>query len=250
MKPTRQRRFEEHGRLGRPIILPPDHPAIVEGRSLFPNRVGTRPMAWRGGPDLPLKSGFHSRKIGRMVTKGDWSGMPIFTLTLEERRTCPASCANWYSCYGNHMDKSTRQVIGPELQERIVAQLFDLAAKYRRGFVLRLHVLGDFYSPSYVDFWRKQLESFPMMRVFGYTAWSSKSEIGRKISLLNETRRWRVRFSNAPSGHNTETIKMPADKTPGAIICPAQHHKNAAAISCGTCALCWSTDKTIAFLEH
>ncbi len=40
-------------------------------------------------------------KLGKKVTKGIYKGYPIFTLTLEERKTCPRSCKHWNNCYGD-----------------------------------------------------------------------------------------------------------------------------------------------------
>jgi hypothetical protein len=63
-----------------------------------------------------LKDGHQSRKIGKFVTKGKMRGFPIFTLTLEERATCPRSCLQWATCFGNNMQAAERIVAGPELE--------------------------------------------------------------------------------------------------------------------------------------
>jgi hypothetical protein len=97
------------------LILAVGHPATVENRTLFPTTVRDVGQEWL------LKGGEHSGKIGRRVTKGAWKGFPIFTLTLEERATCPVSCALWHSCYGNHMPMARRWRHGPELLERHLA---------------------------------------------------------------------------------------------------------------------------------
>ena len=68
------RRFEEHTKVGKPYVLAADHPAVVEGRSLFTKPAGNH-------SDRILVSGFNSKKIGKRVIKGRWAGMPIFTLT-------------------------------------------------------------------------------------------------------------------------------------------------------------------------
>ena len=92
----------------RAVLLPSHHPAARAGRSIFPSRVFD--------PDeLPalLKSGHNSRKIGRQVTKGPCKGQPIYTLTLEERASCPRSCREWLGCYGNNMQAAERVVHAP-----------------------------------------------------------------------------------------------------------------------------------------
>lgn len=81
------------GKGGRGYLPAVDHPAIIEGRTVYTSTV--KDPAAAGGI---LKSGHHNPKIGRVVTKGCWKGFPIFMLTLEERKTCPRSCGSWRSC--------------------------------------------------------------------------------------------------------------------------------------------------------
>jgi hypothetical protein len=71
----------------RPIVLSALHPAHRSGRSIFPTRVYDPSEVGR-----VLKDGHQSRKIGKVVMKGARRGWPIFTLTLEERATCPREC--------------------------------------------------------------------------------------------------------------------------------------------------------------
>jgi hypothetical protein len=141
-----KRRFTDHKKVGKPLTLSPDHPAVIEGRTMFPSRVTEE-------HDRLLKSGQNQRKLGSHVSKGRWAGMPIFTLTLEERATCPRSCQHWNDCYGNHMHWPKRHAHGPELEGKLALELAVLAAKYPAGFVVRLHILGDFYSSEYVRRW-------------------------------------------------------------------------------------------------
>lgn len=151
-----ERRNPSHGRLGRAMTLTIDHRAVAGSTSLFPNRV-TVP-----DPESNLfKSGKNNRKIGSHVTKGPWAGIPIYTLTLEERATCPTVCEHWRDCYGNHMQWPTRWKAGPELETVIPGQLQALAHKHPGGFVVRLHVLGDFYSTEYVGLWSRMLKQIP-----------------------------------------------------------------------------------------
>ena len=75
----------------------------ITGRSVF-WRKGVKPAG-----DAPLVSGHSNVKIGRDVRKGKlFRGYWIFTLTLEERATCPRSCFHWDTCYGNNMPFSKR----------------------------------------------------------------------------------------------------------------------------------------------
>lgn len=243
------RRFEDHLEGGRFVHLSPTHRALILGRTLFPSRVAD--PADRALVPRLLRSGKWSRKIGDRVTKGAWKGMPIYTLTLEERATCPRSCQHWSDCFGNKMNWSQRLTPTPALERRLAEELAALARhrRHKRGFVMRLHVLGDFFSVGYVRFWSHALLQHPMLRIFGYTAHLPTSPIGREIQNLNEIEplRWRIRFSNGPAPLlRTVTVDRVEDAGP-AIACPAQTGRSEC---CGTCALCWGTDRAIAFLRH
>lgn len=242
----RLRRFLDHKSAGQPYQLNPLHPAIRESRTMFAARVSsaseTRPL---------LKSGHNNRKIGGKVVKGKWSGMPLFTLTLEERRTCPPTCHHWLSCFGNKMNWSTRVRPDDDLIPALDAELASLARCYPRGFVVRLHVLGDFFSTEYVEAWLGWLDRYPPLRVFGYTAWQSDTPIGGLIAAARETRWDRFAVRTSDSGnltHSTVSVWHPdqAEKR-GAIVCPAQTERTEC---CGTCSLCWATTRPIGFLVH
>lgn len=240
-----QRRFIAYKPKGRPraVHIPDDHPAFVEGRTIMPKTV-----VHASTVDRLLKSGRWSRKIGRQVTKGRWKGFPIFTLTLEERATCPRSCAQWKTCYGANMPFALRIIHDEVFEHRLWAELMALQEQHPRGFVIRLHILGDFYSEEYVQIWEAALETFPGLRVFGYTARSPFEPIGRELFALTNHRwdRFAIRFSNAgfPTGC-AEVVARPEDTEN--VICPAQTEKTDC---CATCALCWQSQRTVAFLQH
>lgn len=244
MKPLR--RFTDHGDAGKPYTLSESHIAVRLGTSLF--REG-RLRAARGA--RALVSGHNSRKIGAVIMKGRWRGFPVFTLTLEERATCPRTCAHWLDCYGNKMNWPTRWMADADLTPAIDDNLRILADEHI-AFVIRLHVLGDFFSVAYVDQWERWLDQFPGLRVYGYTAWPHSTEIGARVLDL-AARRWdrfAVRGSNSGGPTRaTITIDDPAAAgiRDGAIVCPAQTGKSEC---CATCALCWQTERNIAFLRH
>lgn len=179
--------LKRHGRSSsqKALVLRPDHPAVLEGRPLFSRSA----IEYKREKARVLVSGVNSRKIGKFVTKGKWAGFPIFTLTLEERRTCPRSCVMWAGCYGNRMHWALRWPAGKEMEGRIQKELAELQDRYPEGFVVRLHVLGDFYSTEYVTKWRKWLYLYPALRVYGYTARRRSDPIGRAVERLAR-RRW------------------------------------------------------------
>lgn len=230
--------FKPKGRAN--VDLPADHPAHAEARTLFPKSVVDP-----GDSPRLLVSGHNSRKIGARVVKGAWKGLPIYTLTLEERATCPRSCPTWSSCYGNNMPFARRHRAGPEFEMFLAEDMRETAAKHPGGFVVRVHVLGDFYSLDYVALWHEFMRAFPGLRVFGYTSHAPWSPIGLALHAIGEefAGRWAVRFS----GYETEIIDAPGEESAGAIVCPAQ---TGATDCCGTCALCWQSDKSIAFVRH
>lgn len=75
-----------------------------------------------------------------------------------------------HNCYGNAMPFSRRNEPGPALEAQLEAEIEQKAREHRRGFVVRLHVLGDFYSLDYVKLWRDMIARHPELHVYGYTA--------------------------------------------------------------------------------
>lgn len=226
-------------------LMQPDDPAALEGRTRFPSTVVDADAA----PRL-LVSGHNNHKIGAEVQKGAWSGFPIFTLTLEERATCPSSCRHWWDCFGNKMHFARRHRHGVALENRLMREVADLAARHPDGFVVRLHVLGDFYDLGYTALWATMVDLVPALHVYGYTAWSPASPIGRFIThaRFHARGRFAIRFSESPWPEwSTRThYEAPADASDG-IVCPAQLSKSEC---CSTCGLCWSSPRRIVFLAH
>jgi len=233
-----------------------DHPALAEGRTIFTSRVFAPERV-----DRVLVSGHSAAKIGRKVMKGPWRDMPIFTLTLEERATCPRSCTQWDTCYGNSTPAARRIGYDPDyLLPRIQRELAQLSAENPKGFVVRLHLLGDFPDVEYVIAWRTWMRMFPALHVFGYSARSPEDETGHTIYALNEKYpdRWAVRHSveaNAAPGPMEATVIW-RSVAPGVthvaegMICPQQLGRTEL---CATCGLCWEPDAShlrIVFLGH
>lgn len=229
------------------------------GRSVF-YRKGVK------APDAkPLVSGHSNVKIGRDVRKGKlFRGYWIFTLTLEERATCPRTCFHWDTCYGNNMPFAKRidHRDAPKLMDAIEWQL-EQELKPRRqapgrgrftapraGVLVRLHALGDFFSVEYVEFWSRMLDLHPNLACFGYTAWKLDGPIGCAIARVKAKhgRRFAIRWSDGFGPVDcTVPIAFEKDCPPTAFVCPEQTGKTTA---CATCGLCWNTDKNVAFLEH
>lgn len=219
----------------RMVNLPADHPAFVHGHGLFQGRVFD--MQFR-----VLKDGINNRKIGSRVTKGRWAGMPIYTLTLEERATCPRSCQHWGDCYGNNMHLAHRQSHGEWLEQQLERELKCFQHDHPKGFVVRLHVLGDFYSDAYVMLWYRMMLQLPALHVFGFTAWAPDTGRGKILMALHHRfkERWWIRFS-----HADHLTWLSTGET--GITCPMQQDKTDC---CGTCGLCWTAKRPIHFIAH
>lgn len=230
---------------GRATVLQEDHPALTEKRTIYPSRVID--------PDNNvLKSGDNQRKLGPSILKGKWKGFAVYSLSLEERATCPTTCVMWRGCYANAMGHAKRYRHGPELEQQIVRELARLEVKHPQGFVVRLHIVGDFYSVKYVEFWALMLDLFPTLRIFGYSAWTSETQIGQAVAKLRNSQwdRFAVRTSGAKKG--PRTVVFHARPPKGAIHCPAQRPTKKP-LSCSSCALCWAPalkNKCIAFKAH
>lgn len=236
------RRFTDKVSVGRPLMVRADHPA----RSRYGWSVRDPSVE-----KTVLKSGQNNPKIGGVIEKGRWAGLPVFTLTLEERATCPRECLHWLNCYGNRMNWARRLKHGAGLEARLDAELVSLHKHHRAGFVVRLHVLGDFYSVPYVNKWRRWLQQLPNLRVYGYTAWQPHTPIGRAVQRLRDENwdRFSVRTSNGqlPDAATVSAASIDDPLTLLGTVCPMQVDKTDC---CATCGLCWQSRDNIVFLEH
>jgi hypothetical protein len=176
--------------------------------------------------------------------------MPIYSMSLEERRTCPRTCAVWQECYGNAMAKAVRWEVDAQLYERLELQLEQLSMSFPRGFAVRLHTLGDFQDLQYLEFWLAALRRHPALHAFGFTAHTRNSPIGGAIEV--ESAKWdrfRIRFSNDIGPRGAVVAETPPrGRRPQGITCPADsdHPEN----SCGSCGLCLTTTMPIVFKRH
>lgn len=196
-----------------------------------------------------LKQQKPNNKIGRLVTKGTFAGKRIFSLTLEERATCPKSCERWLDCYGNNMPFAHRLKHGVELENRLVREIDELCKKYPQGILVRLHVLGDFYSPEYVQLWGKLLAAHPTLAVWGYTHRTDPAcpiHNAIKQIKMNYGLRFFIRWSDVPDVPDSASHESIA--APDAITCPEQIGRTK---NCGTCGLCWNAAaEKIKFIHH
>lgn len=234
--------------------LPPDHLAMVESRTLFPNTVVTVDENFE---DRLLVSGRESRKLGETITKGQFKGYALYQLSLEERATCPADCEARSFCYGNGMQFGRRHRIVDEdfFFVLIEDEIREILSVEKHGLMVRLHVLGDFPSVSYVERWAKELASHPRLACFGYTHRKTHDDIGRAIAKVKARYpdRFRIRWSATKPAEDSAVITTRRPETARVaegIVCPAQRDATAC---CASCALCWdkfARKETIVFVKH
>lgn len=214
-----------------------DHPAL-KGRTIFLKQVKDPTLTAR--LLQPASSNGKLSKGQKVISKGKWKGMPLYSLSLEERKTCPSTCQQWKTCYGNNMPFANRiDHTGTEFLKTLATEVAALCSKYPTGVVIRLHVLGDFFTVAYVNFWTRTLKDHTALRIFGYTHREPSSKIGLAIQKLNDAGAW-IRWSDAGG-------PMSANVEGEGITCPEQTGKTK---SCMTCGLCWSTPLAINFLAH
>lgn len=218
--------------------------AIQQGVTIFEKTV--KPASERKQILQSVDSNTKIGKGGNVITRGIWRGMPMYSLTLEERKTCPSNCSQWDTCYGNNSPFRIRVAIDSTFYDKLEAELAKLNEKHKQGFVVRLHVLGDFPDKDYVLFWEFQIMRFANLHLFGYTHHKKTSDIGYQIHLMNywHLDRSKIRFSDSTVEFRANV--EPEGKATG-IICPEQTGKTK---SCLTCGLCWGIDKPITFLQH
>ncbi len=224
------------------IALSTANAALSEHRTIFPSRVFKA-----GQVNRVLISGKNNSKIGARCLVGAWAGMPIYYLTLEERKTCPVSCHLYRECYGNALPMAQRVTYDHKLLMAIEGELDLLSWESPAGFIVRLHMLGDFPEISYVRWWRQQLLAYPALRIWGYTAWTAGTEIGDATFALNHEMPGRVAIRNTvrPEAEHddwqvtTNWDHVEGRHAAGGIICPAEIPRPGGAVTCGECGLCW-----------
>jgi hypothetical protein len=191
-----------------------------------------------------------AKSITTVIRKGPWRGMPMFSLTLEEKRFCPPECPltqKKQGCYGDLMFLAKR--CDPEVADfypQLIKDLQIIQDRYSRGFVVRLHELGDFFSERYLLFWYHALQHFPALKIFGY------SHTGGKLSQLldlMQNDRWRILSSNdlQKTTRPRAWIIDPDNPPDDLVICPQQIHKTP---SCSLCGLCMNGKTEIGFIPH
>jgi len=197
-----------------------------------------------------LKPGRNNKKLGYKITKGKHKGKYLYSLTLTERDTCPTSCHHWDDCYGNNMPFAHRFQHGKELEDKLDDEIGKLVRKHDKGILVRLHVLGDFYSSEYVFHWGSLLTKYPTLAVYGYTArYNDSTSTAIALHDMVHGDRWDIRYSKNKSYSDAVQFTYAADEsfTGDFFDCPEQTGQ---VDSCADCAACWQSTKTVRFKSH
>jgi hypothetical protein len=161
--------------LGHARAMKDDHNSIVNATTVFQKTI-------KGIDEVKsvLKLSANE-KLGKKVTRGIWKDHIFLTLTLTERETCPMTCVHWKDCYGNGM-RFAQRIKTDGLMEQIDKELSELNPS--KNYLIRLHVLGDFYSVEYVEFWNRMMDKYSNIKIFGYTAHAiDNSHLDKKANL-------------------------------------------------------------------
>jgi len=139
----------------------------------------------------------------------------------------------------------------PNIDLFLEREIESLMLKHKEGIVIRLHVLGDFYSVDYVRFWEEMLLKHPKLCLFGYTARGSLDPIGHAIWILNNrfNERCVIRQSRNHEYNANSSWSYAAEESfeGKSFDCPEQTGKIK---DCASCGLCWTTKKTVRFISH
>ena len=217
--------------------------AIKNGRTIYTNNVFNNDTYKHN-----LLKISNNKKLGKFIVKGRHKNKPLYSLSLEERKTCPKSCFHWKTCYGNNMPFAHRFEGNDKLMLRLENEIKLLSKKHKEGILIRLHVVGDFFSVKYVRFWKRLLGIYTNISIFGYTARTPFSPIGKEIVNLRN-KNWdnfSVRFSNSVMELSANSENLLGGKK--GLICPEQLDKTK---NCANCGLCWNENiDNIIFKTH
>ena len=95
--------------------------AVLSGKTMFEKTV--KPAKDRKSILQSVASNTKIGKGGNIITKGIWKGMPMYSLTLEERATCPKDCGQWNNCYGNNSPFRIRVQIDETFYDKLEKEL-------------------------------------------------------------------------------------------------------------------------------
>ena len=180
-----------------------------------------------------------------MISNGNTKIGAIPNFSLPAIKTCPGQtdfCAVF--CYGlrGHFTHHSRQAmlernyqrsLQDHFASRMIRSIQDNASK-----VFRIHVVGDFYTPEYIQKWTMIVDALPSVTFYAYTrSWrcpALKEALGNLRSHSNCHLLASIDFTHANRPDSSwNTISVEGEGSP----CP---HDTEMVETCLTCGLCWS----------
>lgn len=235
------------------------YPRVFDGLQVLKTATGVPKLTATSRETVVYGGRNNVRRRTKIIRKGPWRGMAFFYLTLEERTTCPTTCRfnvdrgpGVVPCYGANMNMATRvDHTSPEFESAVRTDVDVLADRYPKGFVVRLHELGDFFSVDYVVMWAELLERHHPLHIFGYS--HRTGDIGEALDAVQNKHalRFNIMDSDAEHGTGVRPVAVVAPEGTGfgtkVVTCPEQTGRT---MSCATCGLCMNGRTNIHFLPH
>lgn len=202
---------------------------------------------------IVLKNALFNKKLGGFpkrsmrIKKGPHKGMPLFSLTLEERATCNTECQQWSNCYGDKM-RYAKRYDTDGIEDVIDHDLEVLFSRYPQVSI-RLHILGDFFSVQYVEYWEEKINQYSGLYVWGFTHWPWETEIGRSIVLVSVCfpKQFAISISDFDSIVLPRAVVVDHWNTDTGVACLNQVDDR----GCVDCGICMSpSHNTVQFLRH
>lgn len=183
--------------------------------------------------------------------RANWAGMSASEIAgclLGRTRNAVIGMARRLDLPPKPKGRTGRSPMTPEQARLSLAKY--AAERGTRGVRKAYAALGDFFSCSYVAFWKELLRDHPNLAVYGYTARRPDTSIGESIRWGKEEfgRRFAIRWSDG-GGERDCTVSIGSEEScpSTAFVCPEQTHRSD---GCGKCGACWTGDKNVAFITH
>jgi len=132
-----------------------------------------------------LKLSSNNWKLGSHFSKGDWVGLPIFSLRLPQQ----TNARQVAGCYGNRMTVAPRLAVDVALYGKLTVEIENLALMFTGGFAVRLHELGELPDAEYAG------RPVPQVRIFGAVCygpddppWAATTRASLARPMLNTQR--------------------------------------------------------------
>lgn len=204
-------------------------------------------------------------------------GEAIFGWSIPPVRTCPGrseTCSRLcYATHGRFATNKVKKLMQWRFEQSKRKDFVDLMVDeiYRRGvLVCRIHVSGDFYSPTYTGAWTSIAARSPQTRFFAYTRSYRVEAIEtalREFSALENVRLWYS--ADAEMGYPEDVpegvrvawlqdserkpdtadlvfqVRKVREKEPGRVslplVCPQETPEGKRrGTTCASCQICWA----------